>query len=100
MYRNAKFVYGTVAIAIVADTLDISSLLHYLSPLAYFYLFCIYLYPAILHEYQTAELNVHMGCLKVQTFMFECIRPQSAYYVDSVITMLEDILMDGDLVHC
>jgi len=31
-------VYSTVAIAIVADTLDVSSLLHYLSPPAYFYL--------------------------------------------------------------
>ena len=30
---------------------------------------------------------------------FECVDPQSAYYVDSVITMLEDTLMDRDLVH-
>ena len=31
--------------------------------------------------------------------MFEYVGPQSAYYVDSVVTMLEDALTDRDLVH-
>ena len=55
--------------------------------------------PAILNEYRTAELNVRTGCLKALTFVFEYVGPQSAYYVDSVVTMLEDALTDRDLVH-
>jgi len=55
--------------------------------------------PAILNEYRTAELNVRTGCLKALTFVFEYVGPQSAYYCDSVITMLEDALTDRDLVH-
>jgi splicing factor 3B subunit 1 len=55
--------------------------------------------PAILNEYRTAELNVRTGCLKALTFVFECTGPQSAYYCDSVVTMLEDALTDRDLVH-
>ena len=55
--------------------------------------------PAILNEYRTAELNVCMGCLKALLFIFEYVGPQSAYYVDSVVTMLEDALTDHDLVH-
>ena len=39
------------------------------------------------------------GCLKALTFVFEYVGPQSAYYVDSVVTMLEDALTDRDLVH-
>ena len=31
--------------------------------------------------------------------MFEYVGPQSAYYADSVVTMLEDALTDRDLVH-
>ncbi|GJE90998.1 hypothetical protein PsYK624_071450 [Phanerochaete sordida] len=75
-------VCSTVAIAIVAETCG---------PFT-----CI---PAILNEYRTAELNVRTGCLKALTFVFEYVGPQSAYYVDSVVTMLEDALTDRDLVH-
>ena len=55
--------------------------------------------PAILNEYRTAELNVRTGCLNALTFVFGYISPQSAYYVDLVVTMLEDALTDRDLVH-
>lgn len=55
--------------------------------------------PAILNEYRTAELNVRTGCLKALSFVFEYVGPQSAYYCDSVVTMLEDALTDRDLVH-
>ena len=55
--------------------------------------------PAILTEYRTAELNVRTGCLKALTFVFEYVGPQSAYYADSVVTMLEDALTDRDHVH-
>jgi hypothetical protein len=40
-----------------------------------------------------------MGCLKALSFVFEYVCPQSAYYCDSVVTMLEDALTDRDLVH-
>ncbi len=75
-------VCSTVAIAIVAETCG---------PFT-----CI---PAILNEYRTAELNVRTGCLKALSFVFEYVGPQSAYYVDSAVTMLEDALTDRDLVH-
>ena len=75
-------VCSTVAIAVVAETCG---------PFT-----CI---PAILNEYRTAELNVRTGCLKALTFVFEYVGPQSAYYCDSVVTMLEDALIDRDLVH-
>jgi hypothetical protein len=55
--------------------------------------------PAILNEYRTAELNVRTGCLKALSFIFEYVGPQSAYYADSVVTLLEDALTDRDLVH-
>ena len=55
--------------------------------------------PAILNEYRTAELNVRTGCLKALSFVFEYVGPQSAFYVNSVVTMLEDALTDRDLVH-
>ncbi|KAJ8461976.1 hypothetical protein ONZ51_g11204 [Trametes cubensis] len=55
--------------------------------------------PAILNEYRTAELNVRTGCLKALSFVFEYVGPQSAYYADCVVTMLEDALTDRDLVH-
>jgi len=73
---------STVAIAIVTETCG---------PFT-----CI---PAILNEYWTAEVNVRTGCLKALTFDFKYISPQSAYYCDSVVTMLEDTLTDRDLVH-
>jgi len=47
-----------------------------------------------LAEYRTAELNVRTGCLKALTFVFEYVGPQSAYYCDSVVTMLEDALSE------
>ncbi|KAF8323538.1 armadillo-type protein [Cantharellus anzutake] len=75
-------VCSTVAIAIVAETCG---------PFT-----CI---PAILNEYRTAELNVRTGCLKALSFVFEYVGPQSAFYCDSVVTMLEDALTDRDLVH-
>lgn len=52
-----------------------------------------------MNEYRTAELNVRTGCLKALSFVFEYVGPQSAYYADSVVTMLEDALTDRDLVH-
>ena len=55
--------------------------------------------PAILNEYRTAELNVRTGCLKALSFVFKYISLQSAYYVNSVVMMLEDALTDCDLVH-
>lgn len=55
--------------------------------------------PAILNEYRTSELNVRTGCLKALSFVFEYVGPQSAFYADSVVTMLEDALTDRDLVH-
>jgi splicing factor 3B subunit 1 len=95
-------VCSTVAIAIVAETCgreypitysDASSLI---SRLLFPAFTCI---PAILNEYRTAELNVRTGCLKALSFVFEYVGPQSAYYCDSVVTMLEDALTDRDLVH-
>jgi hypothetical protein len=35
--------------------------------------------PAILNEYQTAELNVRTGCSKALSFVFEYVGPQSEY---------------------
>ncbi|KAJ7455322.1 armadillo-type protein [Mycena galericulata] len=75
-------VCSTIALAIVAETCG---------PFT-----CI---PAILNEYRTAELNVRTGCLKALTYIFEYIGPQSAFYCDSVITLLEDALTDRDAVH-
>ncbi|KAF7312643.1 SF3b1 domain-containing protein [Mycena indigotica] len=75
-------VCSTVAIAIVAETCG---------PFT-----CI---DAFLNEYRTAELNVRTGCLTALSFVFEYVGPQSAYYRDSVVTMLEDALTDRDLVH-
>ncbi|KAJ7761918.1 armadillo-type protein [Mycena maculata] len=75
-------VCSTIAIAIVAETCG---------PFT-----CI---PAILNEYRTAELNVRTGCLKALTYIFEYIGPQSAFYCDSVLTLLKDALTDRDAVH-
>jgi splicing factor 3B subunit 1 len=97
-------VCSTVAIAIVAETCGRECCLRChppsrlaesvrSSPIAFT---CI---PAILNEYRTAELNVRTGCLKALSFVFEYVGPQSAYYCDSVVTMLEDALTDRDLVH-
>ena len=73
---------STVAIAIVAETCG---------PFT-----CIL---AILNKYWTTKLNICTGCLKALTFVFEYMGPQSAYYCDSVVTMLEDALTDRNLVH-
>jgi splicing factor 3B subunit 1 len=97
-------VCSTVAIAIVAETCGreylffrSSSHRHGSDDYSFFSAFtCI---PAILNEYRTAELNVRTGCLKALSFVFEYVGPQSAYYADSVVTMLEDALTDRDLVH-
>ncbi|KAJ7773444.1 armadillo-type protein [Mycena metata] len=75
-------VCSTIAIAIVAESCG---------PFT-----CI---PAILNEYRTAELNVRTGCLKALTYVFEYIGPQSAFYCDSVLSLLEDALTDRDVVH-
>ncbi|KAJ7364187.1 armadillo-type protein [Mycena albidolilacea] len=75
-------VCSTIAIAIIAETCG---------PFT-----CI---PAILNEYRTAELNVRTGCLKALTYVFEYIGPQSAFYCDSVLSLLEDALTDRDVVH-
>ena len=39
---------------------------------------------SVLDEYRTAELDVHTGCLKALSFVFE-------YVGHSVVTMLEDV---------
>ncbi|KAJ6531939.1 armadillo-type protein [Mycena capillaripes] len=75
-------VCSTIAIAIVAETCG---------PFT-----CI---AAILNEYRSAELNVRTGCLKALTYVFEYIGPQSAFYCDSVLSLLEDALTDRDPVH-
>jgi splicing factor 3B subunit 1 len=80
--ERQSHVCSTVATAIIAATCRLFT--------------CI---PAILNEYRTAELNVRMGCLKALLFVFEYVCLQSAYYVDSVMTMFEDALMDCNLVH-
>ena len=46
------------------------------------------------------ELNVQTGCLKALTFVFEYVGPQSAFYINLVVTMLKDALPDHDLIHC
>ena len=76
-------VHSTAAIAIAAETCDPFTRI-----------------PAILIEYRTTELNVRTGCLKALTLVFERIGPQSAYYCNPVVTMIEDALLtDHDLVH-
>ncbi|KAJ6513090.1 armadillo-type protein [Mycena sanguinolenta] len=75
-------VCSSIAIAIIAETCG---------PFT-----CI---PAILNEYRTAELNVRTGCLKALTYVFEYIGPQSAFYCNSVLSLLEDALTDRDVVH-
>ncbi|KAJ7261822.1 armadillo-type protein [Mycena haematopus] len=72
----------TIAIAIIAETCG---------PFT-----CI---PAILNEYRTSELNVRTGSLKALTYVFEYIVPQSAFYCNSVLSLLEDALTDRDVVH-
>jgi len=96
-------VCSTIAIAVVAETCGREYPLFFLRPPVTNRLYilssaftCI---PAILNEYRTAELNVRTGCLKALSFVFEYVGPQSAYYADSVVTMLEDALTDRDLVH-
>jgi splicing factor 3B subunit 1 len=93
-------VCSTVAIAIVAETcgreLPVFSMVSIITHIPFVAFTCI---PAILNEYRTAELNVRTGCLKALSFVFEYVGPQSAYYCDSVVTMLEDALTDRDLVH-
>ncbi|KAE8225747.1 hypothetical protein CF326_g7817, partial [Tilletia indica] len=75
-------VCSTVAIAIVAETC---------SPFTTI--------PHILQEYRTPELNVRNGCLKALSFLFEYIGEMGKDYVNSVVTLLEDALMDRDHVH-
>lgn len=94
-------VCSTVAIGIVAETCGRECISPVL-PLSWLTIHPILAFtciPAILNEYRTAELNVRTGCLKALSFVFEYVGPQSAYYADSVVTMLEDALTDRDLVH-
>ncbi|KAE9405769.1 ARM repeat-containing protein [Gymnopus androsaceus JB14] len=67
--ERSSRVGSAIAIAIVAETCGSFT--------------CI---PAILNEYPLS-------------FVFEYVGPQSAYYCDSIATMLEDALTDRDLVH-
>lgn len=93
-------VCSTVAIAIVAETCGREFLPpNYCKRLLIHPSLAFTCIPAILSEYRTAELNVRTGCLKALSFVFEYVGPQSAYYCDSVVTMLEDALTDRDLVH-
>ncbi|OBZ78313.1 U2 snRNP component prp10 [Grifola frondosa] len=78
--ERQSHVCSTVVIAIVAETCG---------PLT-----CI---PAIPNEHQTAELNVRTSYSKALPLVSEYVGPQSAYYADSVVTMLEDALTDCDL---
>lgn len=96
-------VCSTVAIAIVAETCGREcsrfSLRSQTDGSSFYLSLAFTCIPAILNEYRTAELNVRTGCLKALSFVFEYVGPQSAYYCDSVVTMLEDALTDRDLVH-
>ena len=59
----------------------------------------VHVHPRDPEQVPHGRANVRTGCLKALSFVFEYIGPQSAYYVDSVVTILEDALMDRDLVH-
>merc|ERR1711959_557873 len=72
----------TVAIAIVAETC-----------------FPFTVLPALMNEYKVPEINVQNGILKSLSFMFEYIGEMGRDYVYTVITLIEDALMDRDLVH-
>ena len=92
-------VCSTVAIAIVAETCGREPFTYFCSLFLLTNFLAFTCIPAILNEYRTAELNVRTGCLKALSFVFEYVGPQSAFYCDSVVTMLEDALTDRDLVH-
>merc|ERR1712232_1129772 len=72
----------TVAIAIIAETC-----------------FPFTILPALMNEYKVPEINVQNGVLKSLSFMFEYIGEMGKDYVYSVISLLEDALIDRDLVH-
>lgn len=72
----------TVAIAIVAETCGPFTIL-----------------PALMNEYRVPELNVQNGVLKSLSFLFEYIGEMGKDYIDAIIPLLQDALMDRDLVH-
>jgi splicing factor 3B subunit 1 len=72
----------TIAIAIVAETCGPFTVL-----------------PAMMNEYRVPELNVQNGILKSLSFMFEYIGEMAKDYVYSLVTLLEDALIDRDPVH-
>ncbi|KAE8217773.1 hypothetical protein CF326_g9345, partial [Tilletia indica] len=80
--ERQRRVCSTVAIAMVAETC---------SPFTTI--------PHILQEYRTPELDVRNGCLKALSFLIEYIGEMGKDYVNSVVTLLEDALMDRDHVH-
>merc|ERR1712048_1067626 len=72
----------TVAIAIVAETCAPFTVL-----------------PALVNEYRVPENNVQNGVLKALSFMFEYIGEMAKDYLYSVLTLMEDALMERDAVH-
>lgn len=72
----------TVAIAIVAETC-----------------FPFTVLPALMNEYKIPEINVQNGVLKSLSFIFEYIGEMGCEYIYSILSLLEDALVDRDLVH-
>ncbi|CAK8985857.1 Splicing factor 3B subunit 1 (Pre-mRNA-splicing factor SF3b 155 kDa subunit) (SF3b155) (Spliceosome-associated protein 155) (SAP 155), partial [Durusdinium trenchii] len=72
----------TVAIAIVAESCGPFAVL-----------------PALMNEYRVTDINVQNGVLKSMSFLFEYIGDMSRDYIYSVVTLLEDALMDKDQIH-
>lgn len=55
--------------------------------------------PSLLVEYKIPDLNVQNGVLKSLSFLFEYISTSGKDYLYSVVTLLEDALIERDLVH-
>jgi splicing factor 3B subunit 1 len=72
----------TIAIAIVAESCGPFTVL-----------------PLLLNEYRVPELNVQNGVLKALCFLFEYLAQAAHHYLYSVVTLLEDALMERDIVH-
>jgi splicing factor 3B subunit 1 len=72
----------TVAIAIVAETCGPFTVL-----------------PALMNEYRVPDMNVQNGVLKSLAFMFEYVGEMGKDYIYSVMTLLEDAMIDRDMVH-
>mmetsp|Transcript_2772 Transcript_2772/g.5314 ORF Transcript_2772/g.5314 Transcript_2772/m.5314 type:complete len:1214 (-) Transcript_2772:1308-4949(-) len=72
----------TIAIAIVAESCGPFTVL-----------------PALMNEYRVTDINVQNGVLKAISFLFEYIGELGKDYIYSVVTLLEDALMNRDTTH-